>query len=95
MFPLAPELLVGALVRLLGWQSQGENGLSAPEKLAFPYLAGYAQLLQCMVGGRGRHGPFRLHRTAGQQHPTAWHTYSELRLHHIPWAAGLLCSMVF
>lgn len=33
---LAPELLVGALVRLLGWPRQGESGLSPPEILVFP-----------------------------------------------------------
>ena len=46
LFPLVSELLVGALVRLLGQPRQGKSSLSPPEKLAFPHLTGYAQLLQ-------------------------------------------------
>jgi len=44
-FPLASQLMMGALVRLLGQPRQGESGLCSPEELVFHHLAGYVQVL--------------------------------------------------
>lgn len=69
LFPLASELVVGALVRLLGCQVREKWSFSSPRAcfslFDCPYLAPAV-----LGGGRGSHSPCGLHRTAGQQHST-------------------------